>query len=34
VGIASVLWWRHLEQARLEIQFAGTYQRYRLQTWF
>jgi protein-S-isoprenylcysteine O-methyltransferase Ste14 len=34
VGIADVLWWRHLEDVRLEVQFGGRYQRYRLTTWF
>jgi protein-S-isoprenylcysteine O-methyltransferase Ste14 len=34
LGIASVLWWRHLEDTRLEIQFPKDYQNYRLTTWF
>lgn len=34
LGIASVLWWRHLEDTRLEIQFPKEYQNYRLTTWF
>jgi protein-S-isoprenylcysteine O-methyltransferase Ste14 len=34
IGIFSVLWWRHLEEARLEVQFGTTYQQYRLTTWF
>jgi len=34
IGIASVLWWRHLEEARLEVQFGNIYQQYRLTTWF
>jgi protein-S-isoprenylcysteine O-methyltransferase Ste14 len=34
IGIASVLWWRHLEEARLEVQFGSSYQHYRLTTWF
>jgi protein-S-isoprenylcysteine O-methyltransferase Ste14 len=33
-GIVSVLWWRHLEDARLEVQFGDRYQQYRLTTWF
>ena len=33
-GILSVLWWRHLEDARLEKQFGDNYRRYRLTTWF
>ena len=34
IGIASVLWWRHLEERRLEVQFGSSYQQYRLTTWF
>ena len=34
VGIANVLWWRHLEEARLEIQFGSCYKQYQLATWF
>jgi protein-S-isoprenylcysteine O-methyltransferase Ste14 len=34
VGIVSVLWWRHLEQDRLEVQFGDSYRQYRLRTWF
>ena len=34
LGIASVLWWRRLEDARLEVQFGSRYQQYRLTTWF
>jgi protein-S-isoprenylcysteine O-methyltransferase Ste14 len=33
-GIASILWWRHLEDRRLERQFGIEYRRYRQQTWF
>ncbi len=33
-GIASVLWWRKLEDARLRKQFGEAYERYRLATWF
>jgi len=33
-GIASILWWRHLEEIRLERQFGDSYLRYRLTTWF
>jgi protein-S-isoprenylcysteine O-methyltransferase Ste14 len=33
-GVASVLWWRHLEEVRLEGQFGSRYQQYRLTTWF
>ena len=34
IGIASVLWWRHLEEARLEAQFGNSYRQYRRTTWF
>jgi protein-S-isoprenylcysteine O-methyltransferase Ste14 len=34
LGIASVLWWRRLEDARLEVQFGRRYHEYRLTTWF
>jgi len=34
LAIVSVLWWRHLEDKRLEVQFGSTYQQYRLRTWF
>jgi protein-S-isoprenylcysteine O-methyltransferase Ste14 len=34
VGVASVLWWRHLEERRLEAQFGDSYRRYRRTTWF
>jgi protein-S-isoprenylcysteine O-methyltransferase Ste14 len=34
IGIASVLWWRYLEEARLEGQFGSSYKEYRLTTWF
>ncbi len=34
VGIANVLWWRHLEERRLEVQFGNDYLQYRLSTWF
>ena len=33
LGVASVLWWRHLEETRLEVQFGKRYQQYRLTTW-
>lgn len=33
-GIASVLWWRHLEEARLDAQFGSTYREYRRTTWW
>lgn len=34
LGIASVLWWRLLEDARLEVQFGSRYHKYRPTTWF
>ncbi len=33
-GIASVLWWRHLEDMRLGKQFGNAYHEYRRATWF
>ncbi len=33
-GIACVLWWRHLEERRLLVQFGTAYQTYRETTWF
>jgi protein-S-isoprenylcysteine O-methyltransferase Ste14 len=32
-GIVSTLWWRHLEDGRLEGQFGEEYRQYRLSTW-
>ncbi len=32
-GIACVLWWRKLEEARLEKQFGDAYVQYRRTTW-
>lgn len=34
IGIVSVLWWRRLEETRLEVQFGTSYQQYKLTTWF
>lgn len=34
VGIANVLWWRHLEEKRLERQFGERYLQYRRATWW
>ncbi len=34
LGIASVLWWRGLEEARLEKQFGNAFEQYRRTTWF
>jgi protein-S-isoprenylcysteine O-methyltransferase Ste14 len=33
-GTGSVLWWRHLEEGRLERQFGDSYLQYRRTTWF
>jgi methanethiol S-methyltransferase len=33
-GMASVLWWRHLEDKRLVVQFGEAFQQYRARTWF
>lgn len=32
-GVASVLWWRRLEEKRLEQQFGDRYLQYRRATW-
>ena len=34
LGIINVLWWMHLEDKRLEVQFGSNYQNYRVSTWF
>ena len=34
IGIASVLWWRQLEEGRLEAQFGDSYLQYQRTTWF
>jgi protein-S-isoprenylcysteine O-methyltransferase Ste14 len=34
VGIASVLWWRQLEDTQLELQFGNAYRQYKHKTWF
>jgi len=34
MGIASVLWWRSLEDTRLVAQFGDQYREYRRTTWF
>jgi len=34
VGIANIIYWRRLEDARLLAQYGDTYQQYRLTTWF
>jgi protein-S-isoprenylcysteine O-methyltransferase Ste14 len=33
-GVASALWWRHLEESRLKKQFGDEYDQYRRTTWF
>jgi protein-S-isoprenylcysteine O-methyltransferase Ste14 len=33
-GMVSVLWWRHLEDRRLGVQFGSAYAEYRKSTWF
>jgi protein-S-isoprenylcysteine O-methyltransferase Ste14 len=34
IGIANILFWRRLEDARLAARYGDTYQQYRLTTWF
>jgi len=34
IGIANILYWRRLEEARLLSQYGDTYAKYRLTTWF
>jgi protein-S-isoprenylcysteine O-methyltransferase Ste14 len=34
MGIANILYWRRLEDARLLARYGEAYQRYRLATWF
>ncbi len=34
IGIANILFWRHLEDARLLSQYGEAYQQYRSATWF
>jgi protein-S-isoprenylcysteine O-methyltransferase Ste14 len=34
LGIANILYWRRLEEARLLAQYGDTYKQYRLTTWF
>jgi protein-S-isoprenylcysteine O-methyltransferase Ste14 len=34
IGIANILYWRHLEEGRLESAYGDSYRKYRLQTWF
>ena len=34
IGVLSILWWKHLEEERLEHQFGSAYTTYRQTTWF
>jgi protein-S-isoprenylcysteine O-methyltransferase Ste14 len=34
MGIANILYWRRLEEVRLQARYGDTYQQYRLTTWF
>jgi protein-S-isoprenylcysteine O-methyltransferase Ste14 len=34
LGIANILYWRRLEEARLLARYGDTYAQYRLTTWF
>ena len=34
LGIANILYWRRLEEARLLARYRDTYEQYRLRTWF
>jgi protein-S-isoprenylcysteine O-methyltransferase Ste14 len=34
LGIANILYWRHLEEDALEARYGETYRGYRLATWF
>ena len=33
-ALASILWWRHLEDRRLTAQFGDAYREYKRSTWF
>ncbi len=33
-ALASILWWRHLEDRRLGTQFGDAYREYKQSTWF
>lgn len=33
-ALLSILWWRRLEDRRLEVQFGEAYEEYRKSTWF
>ena len=34
LGIASVLWWRQLEESELALQYGDEFREYRASTWF
>jgi protein-S-isoprenylcysteine O-methyltransferase Ste14 len=34
IGIANIIYWRRLEEARLLLQFGDKYQEYKMKTWF
>jgi protein-S-isoprenylcysteine O-methyltransferase Ste14 len=34
LGIANVLYWRHLEELELESTYGDAYRTYRRSTWF
>lgn len=34
LGLASVLWWRQLEESELAIRYGSEYLEYRAETWF
>jgi len=34
IAIINILYWRHLEEIKLEADFGSEYQQYRKQTWF
>jgi len=34
IGIANILYWRRLEEVRLQARYGETYYHYRLATWF
>jgi protein-S-isoprenylcysteine O-methyltransferase Ste14 len=33
LGLASILWWRHLEEMALETAYGSAYANYRATTW-
>jgi protein-S-isoprenylcysteine O-methyltransferase Ste14 len=34
IGIANIVYWRHLEDSRLLAQYGDVYRQYQLKTWF